>query len=111
MKIGIVGAGLLGLSALVRSGKRRLLQNDPEISKYDPYHSYPEGVIVGATHGDVVDSVGYNIFLDGKWFDVHPPNPGSLPNGAYGIRYEVRDYDMEKRGLLPNGKTTFSNPW
>ena len=75
-----------------RQEKQVLTYRDPDYAKHDPFQNYGAGVITGASSGDEIrtpDGQRY-IHAQGQWHNVHPPGGGSLPHGAYSIRWTLR---------------------
>jgi hypothetical protein len=81
--------------------KRVLKYGDPDYAKHDPYSNYRSGVITGAGPTDEIRTHDgqLHIHAQGQWHNVHPPGGGSLPHGAYGIRWTLRPDEVERAGL------------
>jgi hypothetical protein len=81
--------------------KQVLKYGDPDYVKHDPYGNYRSGVITGAGPTDEIRTHDgqLHIHAQGQWHNVHPPGGGSLPHGAYGIRWTLRPDEIERAGL------------
>ena len=81
--------------------KRVLTYRDPDYAKHDPFSNYRSGVITGASSSDEIRTSDgqLHIYAQGQWHNVHPPGGGSLPHGAYGIRWTLTPSDVQRAGL------------
>jgi hypothetical protein len=81
--------------------KRVLKYGDPDYAKHDPYGNYRSGVITGAGPTDEIRTHDgqLHIHAQGQWHNVHPPGGGSLPHGAYGIRWTLPPDEVRRAGL------------
>ena len=92
--------------------KQILKYGHPDYAKHDPFQNYGAGVITGASSGDEIrtpDGQRY-IHAQGQWHNVHPPGGGSLPHGAYSIRWTLRP-DYPKIDIYVDGNYVATTTW